>query len=399
MKVEFLNLKRQYLSLQEDVEKAVIDCMRSTAYIEGPLVKELEKELTEYIGCKYVISCASGTDALKLALKACGVGYGDEVITTPFTFFATSEAIASVGAIPVYADVCKDSYNIDPDKIENKITDKTKAILPVHIFGSPADMDRINKIAEKYQLKVIEDAAQAMGSVYKGKKAGNLGTAGCFSFYPTKNLGAFGDAGLVTTNDENIANAVRALKSHGAGKIGAKAYEMLHGEPAEGADNINERSKSDLYDPYKYYNYLIADNSRLDSIQAAVLLVKLKKLDEYNQLREKVAQYYCENLENLPIQLPVFPETGKSCWHQFAIMVPDRESFVDYLTSKEIGTGAFYPVPMHLQKALKYLGYKKGACPVAEYLCDHSVCLPIFPELAADEISHVVDTIREFFEK
>lgn len=396
MKVEFLNLKRQYVKIQSEMEEAVIECLRSGAYIEGPKVKELENRMAKYLGVSHVITCGNGTDALQLALKACGIGAGDEVITTPFTFFATGEAIAAIGAVPVFVDVKKDDYNIDPDKIEEKITLKTKAILPVHIFGTAADMNKINSIADKYHLKVIEDAAQAIGCSYHGKMAGGLGTVGCFSFYPTKNLGACGDAGMVVTNDSKIANAVRALKAHAAGKTGAKAYEDLSGDRSETELNVNESSGSVLYDPYKYYNYLIGENSRLDSIQAAILLVKLNHLQEYNAARRKIANKYNHDLKSLPIQRPLCKNEGE-CWHQYAIMVPDRELFTQYMSDHGIGTGAFYPIPLHLQKAFRYLSYKIGECPVAEYLCTHSVCLPIFPELTEEEQAYVIQCINDFY--
>ncbi|GFH88877.1 UDP-2-acetamido-2-deoxy-3-oxo-D-glucuronate aminotransferase [Lachnospiraceae bacterium] len=397
MKVEFLNLKRQYAKIAPELENAVLECLRSGAYIEGPKVKELENKLSNYLGVSHVITCGNGTDALMLALQASGIKAGDEVITTPFSFFATSEAIAAVGAIPVFVDVRKNDYNINPDKIEEKITDKTKAILPVHIFGMSADMDIINKIAEKYNLVVIEDAAQAIGCSYHGKKAGSLGTVGCFSFYPTKNLGACGDAGMVTTNDENIANAVRAFKAHAAGKIGAKAFEYLEDEKAECSVGESGATSSELYDPYKYYNYLIGRNSRLDSIQAAVLLVKFEHLEEYNSARCRIANKYNSALNKLPIQLPSCINEGE-CWHQYAIMVPDREKFVQHMCKCEIGTGAFYPVPLHLQKAFKGLKYKKGDYPVAEWLCEHSVCLPVFPELTEEEQDYVIESIVKYFE-
>lgn len=398
MKVDFLNLKRQYEKLSVEIENGVIECLRSGAYIEGPQVKKLEKQLETYLGVSHVITCGNGTDALCLALKACGVGYGDEVITTSFSFFATCEAIAAIGATPIFVDVKKQDYNIDPDKIEAKITPKTKAILPVHIFGSPADMDRINEIADRYHLMVIEDAAQAIGGMYHGKKTGSLGHAGCFSFYPTKNLGACGDAGMVTTNDDDIANAIRAFKAHAAGKVGAKAYEYLNHKEVEMDQIVNGDVGGDLYDPYKYYNYLIGGNSRLDSIQASILLVKLKHLDQYSIARKNIAIKYNSSFKDLGIQLPLCNEDGE-CWHQYAIMVPDREKFVQYMNKCEIGTGAFYPVPLHLQKAFVNFGYKEGECPVAEYLCNHSVCLPIFPELTEEEQEYIIQCVKKFFEE
>lgn len=398
MKVDFLNLKRQYETISSQIEEAVLDCLRSTAYIEGPKVKEFEKTMGEYLNVSNVITCANGTEALELALQACGVTQGDEVITTPFSFFATAEAIAAVGAVPVFADVKADDYNLDPEKIEAKITAKTKAILPVHIFGVCADMEKINAIAKKHGLMVIEDAAQAIGATdKKGKKAGSFGDVGCFSFYPTKNLGACGDAGMVTTNNDDLANAARALKAHGAGKIGARAYNYLNTSDESLADEIGQSAGS-LYDPYKYYNYIIGRNSRMDSIQAAVLLVKIGHLQQYNAARKRIAQRYNEAFASLPekgVQLPT--DSEGAIWHQYAFMVPDRDKFTKYMTEHEIGTGAFYPVPLHLQKAFLHLGYQPGDCPEAEHLCRHSVCLPIFPELTEAEQSHVINTVKQFF--
>ena len=263
MKVPFLDLRTQYQGIKADVEPEVLKILENCCYIGGSYVNDFERSMESYLHAAHVAGCSNGTDALVLGLRACNVKPGDEVITTPFTFFATAEAICSVGAIPVFVDVRQEDYNIDPDKIEAAITEKTKAILPVHIFGAPCDMDKINAIAKKHGLKVIEDDAQAIGSEYKGRKAGTLGDVGCFSFYPTKNLGGAGDGGMVTTNSDDMYTILKAFKEHGAAKVGAEALELLEGIK-ETIDNNEEATE--LYNPYKYYNYLIGYKlSRLQS--------------------------------------------------------------------------------------------------------------------------------------
>ncbi len=393
MGVAFLDLKRQYAMLQDELETVAIEVLRSGAYVGGKYVAEFEKNVAQYLGVKYVIGCANGTDALMLALRACNVKPGDEVITSPFTFFATAEAIASIGAIPVFVDVKESDFNIDSSLIETKITSRTKVIMPVHIFGSPADMDGINAIAKKHGLKVIEDAAQAIGSEYKGKKIGGTADIGCFSFYPTKNLGAFGDAGMVATNDDELATILLALREHGAAKNGAIARELLYGIKDEFATKLGEVDA--LYNPYKYYNYLIGYNSRLDAIQAALLNVKLKRLDVFNGKRASVAARYNEKLAAHVI-VPRVSDDVKCCYHQYAIRTVMKEQLGAFLAEKGIGSGAFYPVPLHLQKAFDDLGYSEGALPVAELLAKQTVCLPIFPELTEEEVNAVADAIIEF---
>ena len=387
-----MDLKRQYERLKAELEPKVIEVMQSCTYIGGSYIETFEKQMQDYLNVKHVISCANGTDAIMLALRACSVEPGDEVITTPFTFYASSEAIAAIGAVPVFVDVNNTDFNIDPALIEAKITPKTKAILPVHIFGFPCDMDSINSIAAKHGLHVIEDAAQAIGCEYKGKKIGNTNNLVTFSFYPTKNLGACGDAGLVVTNDDDLAIAARAMREHGMAKNGAKAREFLYGEKD---DFAMESDPDALYNPYKYYNYLVAYNSRMDAVQAAILSVKLKYLDEYNRKRTAIAESYDVGLKQL-VTTPKPSANGKSCYHQYVIRVKQKDDLCDYLAEKGIGTGAFYPVPLHLQKALSYLGYKKGDLPVAEMLAKETVCLPIFPELTDEEVSYIIQAIREF---
>lgn len=395
MEVKILDLSRQYELIQEKVEKAVCEQMKSGMYIGGKAVADFEKKFADYIGVKHAISVNSGTDALVIALKALGIKEGDEVITTPFTFFATAETIAMVGAVPVFVDVEEDTYNIDPDKIEDKITEKTKAILPVHIFGQPVNMDRIKEIADRHGLVVIEDACQAVGSQISGKKAGSLGNAGCFSFFPTKNLGAFGDGGMITTNDDTTAIICRAFKEHGMAQNGAKARYILQGVEDDLANTV---SPDGLYNPYKYYNYLIAHNSRLDAIQARVLDIKLDYLDDFNRKRADIAGFYEKELGKCSgVITPKVKEGVTAVWHQYAFRCEKKDEMGNFLASKGVGSAAFYPVPLHLQKAFEYLNYKEGDLPVAEMLTKQTVCLPIFPELTDEELQYIVDSVKEFF--
>ncbi len=395
MGVPFLDLKTQYASIKDEVEEKVAEVLESCAYINGPYVKAFEENAEKYLNVEHAIGCSSGTAALMLALRACNVRPGDEVITTPFTFFATAESVAAVGAVPVFVDVKEDDYTIDPEKIEAAITDKTKAILPVHIFGACCDMDRINEIAKAHDLKVIEDCAQAIGATYKGRYAGTLGDIGCFSFYPTKNLGGCGDGGMVTTRDDDLAIILNAFREHGAGKNGAKALELL--------DGVHEEIKTSetttaLYDPFKYFNYLIAYNSRLDAIQASVLDIKLKYLDKYNDNRARIAQRYMEKLDERIIR-PEYNADQKCCWHQFVVRSEFKEELCKYLGEQGIGSGTFYPVPLHQQKA-----FHKGNCknpnaslPIAEMISSQSVCLPIFPEMTEEQVDEVIEAVNAFY--
>lgn len=397
MKVPFFDIKRQYDEIATEVEQELLSVAQSAQYIGGKKVKEFEEKLAEYLGASFTVSCGNGTDALKIALRACGIGIGDEVITSPFTFFATAEAIANIGATPVFADISEETLNLDLESVRKKITDKTKAILPVHIFGMPVDMDKICKIAKENDLFVIEDACQAIGAKYHGKCAGTIGDIGCFSFYPTKNLGAFGDGGALVTDNPELAENCLALKSHGAGKIGASAYGRLHHE-TETLFLQEEISQNSLYDPYKYYNYLIGDNSRLDTLQAAVLIKKLNHLEKWNGKRRNIASQYERAFSKLPIRLVQKEMQGYYCCrHQYAILVKEKEQFVSYLNENGIGTGAFYPIPLHLQKAFVELGYQEGDLPVAEEVCQCSVCLPVFPELKEKEVSYIIDRINLYF--
>ncbi len=397
MSVPFLDLKNQFGEIKDEVNAKVAEVLESCAYINGPYVKEFEEDIQNYLGVRHAIGCSSGTAALMLALKACGVGSGDEVITTAFSFFATAEAIAAVGGKAVFADIREEDYTIDPGKIEELISEKTKVILPVHIFGACCDMDRINEIAVKHGLKVVEDCAQAIGATYKGAYAGTLGDIGCFSFYPTKNLGGCGDGGMVTTNSDEMEIILKSFREHGAGKNGAKALELLTGvkEEAESSEQATE-----LYDPYKYFNYLIAYNSRLDAIQAAVLDIKLKHLDEYNAKRAAIAERYNEGLDEEIIR-PAYKSEQKCCWHQYVVLSAYKDELCRYLTERGIGCGSFYPVPLHKQKAFnKDNSVNAGASlAVSERISSMSVCLPVFPEMTEEQISEVITAVNTFYKE
>jgi dTDP-4-amino-4,6-dideoxygalactose transaminase len=367
MKITSLDLKRQYESIREEINKAVLDVIASQSFILGPFVESFEHSIAKFCCARHAIGVSSGTDAILLALMACGIKSGDEVITTPFTFFATASSIARLGAVPVFVDIDPFTYNIDGDKIASVVSKRTKAILPVHLYGQCADMDTILKIAHANGLIVIEDAAQAIGSIYRGKKAGSFGNIGCFSFYPSKNLGGYGDGGLVTTNDDELAEFIKLLRVHGS--------------------------------KLKYYHSHIGINGRLDAIQAAVLSVKLKYLDGWSERRRLVASYYHEQLEGLPIQLPKTAPYNTHIFHQYVIATPKRDELMEYLKHQGIETATYYPVPLHLQKCFEHLGYEKGDLPESERASYETLALPIFPEITQEEQDYVVTHIRNFFSK
>ena len=392
MNVPFFDLKRQYAALRAEIEPAVLAVMGSCGYVGGKTVEDFERKLAGYVGAGYAVACGNGTEALVLALRACGVRPGDEVITTPFTFFATAEAVASIGARPVFADICLDDFNLDPSKIEDHITEKTRAILPVHLFGAPCDMDAIMDIAHRHGLKVIEDAAQAIGCQYRGKRIGSTADISCFSFYPTKNLGGMGDGGIVTTDDENLALILRSLREHGAGKRGAEARALLDGGKAE---EITVQETGAGYDPYKYWNSLIGYNSRLDAMQAAALSVKLDHLDAFNAARAEIADYYGKHLCAQAVKPSARPE-GKHCWHQYVIRCDRREELIDYLSQKEIGTIIHYPIPPHLSEAYSYLGHKKGDFPITERYADTVLSIPMYTGMTKEEQDYVIGAVNAF---
>ena len=392
MNIPLIDLKAQYDSLGEKLDKVALGVLSSANYIMGKTVTDFEKEFADFVGVKHAISVGNGTDALVLALKSMGIGEGDEVITTPFTFFATAEAISAVGATPVFVDVNKETFNIDVTKIEEKITSKTKAIMPVHIFGQSADMDEINEIAKKHNLYVIEDACQAVGGKYKGRKIGTLGDVACFSFFPTKNLGCAGDGGMIVTNDDKIATIARALRTHGSGENGQKAYNLLNNieEEVKTAEGANDT----VYNPLKYYNYLIGFNTRLDAIQASILSVKLKEIDSWNAKRREIVELYNEALQNSDLVTPVAKDYNEHVYHMYILQSENREEVLTKLKEAGIATGVYYPVPLHLQKVYKDLGYKEGDMPVSEYLSHRTFAIPVYPELTKEQVEYIISKVK-----
>lgn len=396
MQIPLINLKKQYQTIKGEADKKALEVLSGAQYIMGTNVKEFEKEFSEYLGIKHSISVGNGTDALIISLKALGIGEGDEVITTPWTFFATAESISFVGATPIFVDVEPDTFNIDPAKVEEKVTSKTKAIMPVHIFGQPCNMDAINDIAKKHNLYVIEDAAQAIGSEYKGQKTGTLSDIATFSFFPTKNLGCAGDGGMIVTDNDDLAVICRALRVHGSGENGQKAFNIINNID----ENIAKDNSADntIYNPFKYYNYLIGHNSRLDEIQAAILRIKLKKIDKWNSKRRENAGFYNDNLKDTSLVIPFEDKDVKHVYHLYILQSEKRAELVSFLNKKGISTGVYYPIPLHLQKAYKDLGYKAGDLPNAEYLSHRTFAIPMFAELTDKEKEYIVNTIKEFGE-
>ena len=368
--MDFLDLKAQYQSIKKEIDGAIRRVLDSGVFIGGVEVENFEKEAAEFCGLKYALGLNSGTDALYLSLKALGVNTGDEVITTPFTFIATAEVIANLGARPVFVDIKSDTFNINPELIPEAITPKTKAIIPVHLFGQMADVAEIMAVAQKYQLSVVEDAAQAIGAKYQNKTAGSLGDLGCFSFFPSKNLSAFGDGGLVATDNTELADKIKLLKNHGS-----SAKE-------------------------KYLNLILGINSRLDAIQAAVLAVKIKHLPKWSEKRGEIASYYSQNLGGIgDIKTPVIASERTHIFHQYTIRTKLRDRLHLYLKEKGIPTMIYYPLPLHLQPALSYLGYQKGDLPEAERASQEVLSLPIYPEIAFSNQKDIIKAISEFFER
>ena len=368
MPVTFFDLNRQNKILRSEIDQAVASVITSGRYILGENVAQLEKEIASYCGTRFAIGVASGTDALHLALRACGVKAGDEVITSPFTFVATAEAIAYCGATPVFVDIEPNTFNIDPAKIEAKITKKTRAILPVHLYGQPCDMAKIMAIAKKHGLKVVEDCAQSIGSKFNARFTGSFGDAGCFSFFPTKNLGCFGDGGMVTTNDEKLADEVKVLRGHGSRQT--------------------------------YHYDLIGYNSRLDELQAAILRVKLPHLASWAESRRKTANQYHNAFKGIKgLRLPEEAPGAYHVYNQFTLRVDGRDGLFSHLKSKQVGAMVYYPLSLHLQKAFSNLGYKKGDLPESELAQDEVLSLPIFPELTPAELDETCAAVRSFFNK
>ena len=370
MKVPLLDLKEQNDALRAEIEAALGRVLDTNAFILGGEVAELEKELTQYCGVRHAIGCASGSDAILLALMALDVGPGDEVITTPYSFFATVSSITRLGATPVFVDIDPATYNIDVSQVEAKITARTKAIEPVHLYGQCADMDELNEIAVARGITVVEDAAQAIGAEDGGRRAGSMSAIGCFSFYPSKNLGGMGDGGFVTTNDEEIAARLRALRVHGAEE--------------------------------KYYHKYVGLNSRLDGFQAAVLRVKLPHLERWTEERRRHAARYAELFTNRglleQIGVPFERPDARHIYNQYVIRVPNRrDELRSWLTDKGVGSDIYYPVPLHLQECFSYLGYSAGDLPQSEKAAAETLALPVYPELGAEQQEYVADVIADFF--
>jgi dTDP-4-amino-4,6-dideoxygalactose transaminase len=370
--VPLLDLKAQYATIKSEILEAVHAVFESQGFILGKTVVDCEELLGPYCGCKYAIGVSSGTDALLIALMAEEIGPGDEVITTPYTFFATAGSIARTGAKPVFVDICPKTYNLDPKQIERRITKKTKAIMPVHLYGQCADMDPILELAKTHNAAIIEDAAQAIGSEYKGRRAGSIGRYGCFSFFPSKNLGAAGDGGLVTVQDAELADRLKVLRVHGS-------------KP-------------------KYYHSLLGGNFRLDALQAAVVSVKFKHLDQWSAGRQSNAARYRRLFEQAGlvksgrVVLPLEIAGGRHIYNQFVIRVPQRDALQKHLKDHGIGTEVYYPVPLHLQKCFASLGHREGDFPESEKAAQETLALPIYPELSDRQAEYVVEKIREFID-
>jgi len=358
-----VDLKRQYSALKTEIDAALADVLEQTQFILGPNVDKLEKEVAAYHGLPYAVGVANGTDALLLALRACGIKDGDEVITTPFTFIATAEVVAELNARPVFVDICPDTFNINPGLIEEKITKKTKAIIPVHLFGQPADMKSIMEIAGKYQLKVIEDCAQSFGARYEGQLAGTIGDAGCFSFFPSKNLGGYGDGGMVITKNEAIAGQIKMLRNHGSS--------------------------------VRYHHAAVGYNSRLDEIQAAIIRVKLRRIDQFNAARRRNAAAYCAALKsNKNIILPTEANGCEHVYHQFTIRSGKRDAIAEALKEKNIASAVYYPVPLQQQEVFVNMYGRAAKLAQSEMCAGEVLSLPMFPEMTSEEIQLIADVIN-----
>lgn len=364
MEIRMVDLVTQYHTIKPEIDAAISGILETGQFVMGKAVRDFEVGVEKYLGVKHAIGCASGTDALQVAMMAMGVNPGDEIITTPFTFVATAETMVLIGARPVYGDIDETTFNIDPKKIEAAITPRTVGIVPVHLYGQAAEMDEIMQIAKEHNLWVIEDTAQALGAEYKGKKVGTFGVAGCTSFFPSKNLGAYGDGGMVFTNDDALADRVRSIAQHG--------------------------SKT------KYEHVMLGVNSRLDALQAAILNVKLRHLDEWNRRRQAHAARYAGLLKGLSVKIPATAPGRNHIYHQFSVRVPDRNGLAKHFREKKIPYGIHYPIPLHLQEAFRHLGKHEGDYPVSERLAREIISLPMHPDLTAGQIEYVAGAIREF---
>lgn len=393
MKIKLIDLKRQHDPIKKEMYEELDKIIEGSSFIMGENVKSFEKEFSEFLGIKNSISVGNGTDALVIALRALGIKKDDEVITTTYTFFASAESIAMVGAKPVFIDVDINTFNMDVNKIEEKITSKTKAIMAVHIFGQACDMGRINFIAKKHNLFVIEDACQAIGAKHDGKMVGTMSDIACFSFFPTKNLGCMGDGGMIVTNNDDLATICRAFRAHGSGKDGNAAYNLLN----ENKEVLQETKSTDntVYNPLKYYNYLIAYNSRLDEMQAIILRLKLKRLNEYTNSRQELAAYYDKKLAKTVLETPKTLDESTHVYHLYILKSDNRDYIIEELGKKEIATGIYYQLPLHLQKAFEYLGYKKGDFPNSEKLSKTTFAIPMFSGMNDEEKEYISNNIME----
>jgi len=361
-----VNLKAQYAEIKDEIEQGMAETIANCSFILGPNVQAFEKEAAEYLGVKHAIGCASGTDALHLALEAEGITDGDEVITSAFTFIATAEAIKYVGATPVFVDIDEQTFNITAENIEKAITPKTKAVMPVHLFGQPADLTKIKALCDKHNLKLIEDCAQSFGARFDGQQTGAIGNASGYSFFPSKNLGAFGDGGLVVTNSDDTAKKLKMLRNHG----------------------------SDV----RYYHDVIGYNSRLDDIQAVVLRAKLKRIDQYNQARRHVAHLYSELMADLPLTTPYEDGLGEHVYHQYTLLCDRRDDVIAALQDKQIGCAVYYPVPLHQQNVFKE-ECAGLSLPVTESVAANCFSLPICPSLTDETVNEIVAVIRDVLTK
>ena len=385
-----MNVTRQYQSIKEELDNAALSVLHSGQYILGKTVEDFENAFADYCGVKYAVGVGNGSDALVMALKACGIKPGDEVITSAMSYIATAEAIAELGAIPVFADNTRDTYTMDPLEVKKKLTNKTKAIIPVHLYGQCVDMDSINEIAKANNLKVIEDAAQAAGAQYKGKRAGSLGDVGCISFFPTKNLGAAGDGGMIVTDNESIYRQCKAFRVHGSGLDGLYSYGIIHDMEVP-ADSVDFKDNLP-----KYYTFVNGYNSRLDTLQAALLNVKLSYLDHWNKRRREIAKQYDEKIVNPDIKKPTIAEYNTPIYYVYVIAVQRRDELRKHLESNGIKSGVYFPVPFHQQRVFEKLGYKTNDFPNAEFVAEHTLVLPMFPELTQEEIDTVIDVVNQW---
>jgi dTDP-4-amino-4,6-dideoxygalactose transaminase len=367
--LQFLDLKQQFEQIRDEVMDAVTSVMESQRFVMGPEVEQLEREISDYLGCRFAVACASGTDALLLALMAAGVGAGDEVVTTPFTFVATASAIVRAGATPVFVDISPVTYNIDPESVSRAVTSRTRAIIPVHLFGLPAEIEPIMEVAQRGGITVIEDAAQAIGASYQGRKAGTIGAMGCFSFFPSKNLGGAGDGGIIATDDAKYADRLRLLRVHGSRQ--------------------------------KYQYEILGTNSRLDALQAAILRVKLRHLENWTEQRRYHAARYRElfagSAAETSLVLPSESPGTRHVYNQFTVRCSDRDALRQHLHRQGIPTEIYYPYPLHLQPAFAYLRYRDGALPHAEAAAREVLSLPIYAELSDHQQAVIVSAVAQFF--